>query len=363
VTAKITGTDATRFSIPAAATSISVADASAGYPVSVSYTPSTVKEGIHDAQLELSSPGAASVYINLVGSTTGGTPEITTPKSGITLWTSLIAEKSTNVNISGVGLNGPVSISIQGAGASRFSVDASSVSLTDASVGKDIKLTYVGTISVGETAAELVLTSTGAAEVRIPLKGVTLEQRPKLYSLTFEVSPAGSAYVETDIAGPSYLDGSTVKATVTPESNKKVSYWSDAAGNSRVERTFTVGEYKNGVITVFMVDGQQSGGGGDTSTGGLTGLVPTNVQETGFDVTWTSVVGATSYTVKVYDQSGTILQTLSNLTGTSTTITGLSAGTYYKYSVETTVNSTASNTGLLGPFKTAGTSVNYNCGQ
>ena len=360
VTLSIVGTDAAKFSLPVSI--LTNAQALTGQNVTINFTPS-VREGVSNAQLKVSSAGAPDYYVSLAGVTGGGTPKITTSPSVITIWTSLIAEKSTNVNIAGVSLTGPVSLSIQGAGASRFSLDATSVSLADASVGKDVKLTFVGDIKIGEHDAELVLTSPGANEVRIPLTGVTLQQKPVLYSLTFDVSPGGSAYVDTDIAGPYYLEGTTVTATITPETNKKVLYWSDAAGNNRVERSFTVGEFKNGVITIFMEDGIQTGGGGEEPAGELAGLIPTNVLETGFSITWTPVVDAVDYTVKVYDEFGSVLQTIPGLTGTSTDITGLLAGTLYKYSVETTVLTENHNTGELGPFRTAGTSASYNCGQ
>lgn len=81
--------------------------------------------------------------------------------------------------------------------------------------------------------------------------------------------------------------------------------------------------------------------GGGNQPNPPTNLQASNISETGADLTWTASTGATQYTPQVNGQS------LSPVTGTSATLSGLSPGT--TYSVDVLASNTA---GTSGPSKT-----------
>jgi hypothetical protein len=340
---------------------------SGGINVPIFFTPS-VKVGINKAQLKLTCPsdaGTNTFYMNIIGTTsaTTTTPQIIANTDTIAFWTSLIASTSNSTKIAGVNLTGPIALSLTGANASDFAISVDTVTESDALGGKSITITFLGSTSVGSEYANLVLTSPGAASVTIPLEGITAASKPTTYAMSFSVFPSGTGVLDINPVSAKYLSGSTITVTVTPETKWHVKYWSDAAGNAKTKRTFTVSESK--AIIIYL----------DTtsvipppiSTGSLTAYVPiyTSGVNTGFTLSWSAVTGATSYTVKVYDSSNTLVSPSPyTISGTNLTITGLTPGTDYYYSVETTVGSTTQNSGVVGPFKTTGTSGSpFTCGQ
>lgn len=86
-----------------------------------------------------------------------------------------------------------------------------------------------------------------------------------------------------------------------------------------------------------------------SSCGTVSGLSATAITTTSATVNWTTVSGATSYTLQWKLASSSSWTTVSNLTGTYRNLTGLSAGTSYNYQVRASCGST------LGSYSTAAT--------
>jgi hypothetical protein len=355
VTFSIVGTDAGRFSLPV--TSISQASAGAWKNIAVEYNPSVVV-GVHNAQLKIESPGAATVYVNLVGLTTptsGTTPIILASTNPLPFWTALIATTSNTINIAGINLTGNVTLAIEGS--SQFTLATTSIPKTDALAGSILTINYLGNITVTTDNATLVISSPGATTVRVPLIGYTLENRPVMKTINFFVSPSGSGVVSWTPSGNRFMVGTVLNVIATPEANYKLDYWSDATGNKRLNRSITVGDLS--IITVFFVPGQQTPV--NDPTGALVAYLPTDITTTSFTAQWSTVSDASSYTVNVYDANNTIVATF-NTSNTSQSVTGLIPNTPYTYQV--IANNTANDTSArVGPFNTLSVINPINCGE
>ncbi|MBQ6962079.1 MAG: fibronectin type III domain-containing protein [Paludibacteraceae bacterium] len=366
VTFSVVGNDAAKFTL--GATTMSAADAMAGTnSVAVNFTPS-VKAGNAVAMLKISS-ATNDYYVNLIGATGSGNPQIVAPTSLLNFWTSLIATTTQNLDVSGLNLTGPITATVEGTGASRFSLSTSEISLADATKGTTLGITFTGDIKAGELPASLVLSSPGAPSVTVPLKGVTSLLRPVMYPLTFDVSPSGTAYVETNPGGTIFLEGTQVTVTVTLEKGYKVARWQDASGNTRSTRVFVVSESKNTMsgdpITVFTEKGQQSEGGDDpVEVKGLVALEATNITANSMTANWTAQDGnANGYVVTVTDVNGNVVATQQAAsTATSVEISGLDENTLYYYTVEGTGTEGTVTTEKVGGFKTPSTTVKV-CGS
>lgn len=366
VTFSIVGKDAAKFSL--GSTSMSAADAMAGTnSVTVNFTPS-VKAGNAVAFLKISST-TNDYYVNLIGATGSGAPQIVASTSLLNFWTSLIAVTSQKLDVSGLNLTGPVKATLSGAGASRFELSSSEITLVEATKGTTLEITFTGDIEESELDANLVLSSTGASDVTIPLKGVTSTLKPVLYPLTFDVDPSGTAYVETNPGGTVFLNGTQVTVTVTLEKGYKVSRWQDASGNTRSTRTFIVSESKNTMsgdpITVFTETGQQQEGGDEpVDVNGLIALEASNITTNGMTLNWTAQDGnTTGYDITVTDANGNTVKTQHvESTATSLEISGLEEKTTYYYTVSGTGTQGLVTTERVGGFKTASSAVKV-CGS
>ncbi len=361
VSISFVGKDAAKFSVDQ--TSLDAATAMAGTNVTVSFKTS-VKSGVASALMKLSG-GSADYYVNVYGSSGSGNPEIVASASPLKFWTSLIATTTQSLDVSGLNLTGPITASITGAGADRFTLSTTSIP----AVGTTLNITFTGDIKAGELPANLVLSSPGAQTVTVPLTGVTSLLRPVMYPLTFDVSPSGTAYVETNPGGTVFLEGTQVTVTVTLESGYKVARWQDASGNTRSTRVFVVSESKNTMsgdpITVFTEKGQQQEGGGDpVEVKGLVALEATNITANSMTANWTSQDGnANGYIVTVTDASGNVVATQQAAsTATSVEISGLEENTLYYYTVEGTGTEGTVTTEKVGGFKTPSTTVKV-CGS
>lgn len=361
VSISFVGKDAAKFSVDQ--TTLDAATAMAGTNVTVSFKTS-VKSGVASALMKLSG-GSADYYVNVFGSSGSGDPEIVASASPLNFWTSLIAKTTQSLDVSGLNLTGPITASITGAGADRFTLSTTSIP----AVGTTLDITFTGDIKAGELPANLVLSSPGAQTVTVPLNGVTSLLRPVMYPLTFDVSPTGTAYVETNPGGTVFLEGTQVTVTVTLENGYKVARWQDASGNTRSERVFVVSESKNTMsgdpITVFTEKGQQQEGGDDpVEVKGLVALEATNITANSMTANWTSQDGnANGYIVTVTDASGNVVATQQAAsTATSVEISGLEENTLYYYTVEGTGTEGTVTTEKVGGFKTPSTTVKV-CGS
>lgn len=366
VTFSVVGPDAAKFTL--GATSMSAADAMAGTnTVAVNFTPS-VKAGNANALLKISS-SSNDYYVNLIGATGSGDPQIVASTSVLNFWTSLIATTTQTLDVSGLNLTGPITATLTGEGASRFSLSTTEITLADATKGTTLDITFTGDIKAGELPANLVLSSAGAQSVTVPLNGVTSLLRPVMYPLEFDVNPSGTAYVETNPGGTIFKEGTQVTVTVTLEKGYKISRWQDASGNTKSTRLFVVSESKNTMsgdpITVFTEIGQQSEGGDDpVEVSGLVALEASNVTADGLTANWTTQDGnANGYIVTVTDANGNVVATeQAASTSTSVAISGLEENTLYYYTVEGTGTEGTVTTEKVGGFRTLSTVVKE-CGS
>lgn len=96
-------------------------------------------------------------------------------------------------------------------------------------------------------------------------------------------------------------------------------------------------------------------GGGTGSCGNTSGLTATEISASGATLNWAAVAGATSYTVRVEDGSGNPVDFL--LTASAATnsyaVTGLNAGSNYKFKVRVKCGSTKSSWSAWKNFSTS----------
>lgn len=373
VTLSIEGPDRGYFSLPL--TSVAAATVQNGKNVGVVYK-SSVSPKIHSALLKIESPGADPVYVKLTGISTpvATMPQILADTSTIAFWGSPISSTTKTLQLAGLNLTDNVTVSLTGASSSKFSVSPLVIQKQTALNGTALNITYTGDINFPTTdVAMLELKSTGAPTVYVPLKGYTLDSRPELLELKFVISPNGSGVVSATPVGTMYLKGTTVAASVIPETGYSISYWDDAAGNHSSNRSFRVTDRKQGVITVFLVKNDDGGAvlpsssyvafAPDESNNQLTG--------TGFLARWASLNDSdeatnpvSKYTVVIYDENGVELsRTDTGLTNTYL-VTGLTPGAFYSYSViATKVDATTKITPRVGLLQTTPTVIPFSCGE
>ncbi|MFN3938950.1 MAG: fibronectin type III domain-containing protein [Chitinophagales bacterium] len=96
-------------------------------------------------------------------------------------------------------------------------------------------------------------------------------------------------------------------------------------------------------------------GGGTGSCGNATGLIAVDISTSGATLNWAAVAGATSYTVRVEDGSGNPVDFLltANAATNSYAVTGLNAGSNYKFKVRVKCGSIKSAWSAWKNFSTA----------
>lgn len=333
VTMAITGDDAAKFLLPDA--SLTQAEGLAGQTVTVEFTPS-VLAGVSNAKLILSSPGAADYCVSLTGLTsTGATPEITTPVQTWEFATQVIATTTQNIPISGVNLTGPLTLSLTGTNATQFSLSTTSLTLAQALAGTPITITYQGGITAPLTQnANLVISGGGATSVTLPLVGLTYSSQPEMFNLITKVTPGGTGIVSQDLGGTTFPNGTTVKLTATPETGYRFKRWTDNGSTALVRNVLMT---SNKIITAEFEPGSP------IVISPFNAYTPTVVGNTSFTARWSAVAGSTGYVVKVYDTTGTLIYTSPSGAGTTRNITGLTLGTNYTYTVTSSPGNEVSN--------------------
>lgn len=370
----IEGPDKGYFSLPVS--TVAAASAANGKNVGVVYK-SSVLPSIHSAKLKVESPGATPIYVPLYGisTPTATTPKILADTSTIAFWTSLVENQVRTLNLAGVNLTGNVTMSITGSGANNFTLNKSSISASEAAGGSSVDITYIADTKVSSVNAVLEIKSTGAPTVYIPLMASTSAQRPELYELKFEVAPAGSAVLTVSPTGTTqYPKGTVVNVLVTPETGYAISYWSDAAGNKSSKRSFTVSSKKNGTIIVNLVKL------GCTNCNPITATTyvaytpnetANEVSSNAFMARWAPLKDAdelsnpvVKYEVVLYNEQGTEISRFNAGTSTNYSVTGLTAGVFYKYAVVATKqDATTKTTPNVGSIQTTPPPAVFSCGN
>ena len=347
VNMSIVGADAALFELPD--NQLTQAEALAGTPVVINFTPSVIP-GVSNAQLKLTSTcGAPDFYMNIKGLTSSGAgAQITTPVQTWNFPTSLIAPITQDILISGANLTGPVTLTLGGADAAQFSLASNTVTLADALAGKPIAVTYLGGISSPLTQnATLTLSSPGAPNVVLPLVGLTYNLPPTMYTLDRTVTPAGTGIITQDLGGSMFAVGTTVRVTAIPQTGYKFKRWVDNGSTALTRSILMMSDIE--VIAEFEV-------GTGPSVSPFNAYTPLVVGNTSFTARWGAATASTSYVVKVYNNVGTLVYTSPAQGGAvrSLNITGLTAGTQYTYTVTA---STGDVSNIVGPVLTTGGSI------
>lgn len=349
VSISFTGADAGLFTVPS--TTLAQADALSGQALLVEFMPSAIS-GISTAQMILSSPGAPDYCVSLTGlSASGASPEITTPAQTWQFPTKLIDTYSQDIPISGINLTGPVTLTLTGADAGQFTLSDTEFSLYEALTGTPVTVTYNGGISAPHIHnASIVLSSPGAADVTLSLEGLTYTVDPNLYTLTTSVTPAGSGFVTKDKGGNTFAGGTTVQLTATPQTGYKFVKWTDNNSTALIRNVLITSD--TSIEALFEV-------GTAVVIAPFQAYTPLTINNTSFVARWGNADGATSYTVRAYDEDGTLVFTQAGIAGNSVTVTGLTLASSYTYQVEA---NTGDDSNTVGPILTTGVAPVPACG-
>jgi bacillolysin len=97
--------------------------------------------------------------------------------------------------------------------------------------------------------------------------------------------------------------------------------------------------------------------GGGTSCGTPASLASAAIAATSATVSWASVTGATAYNVQYKTAAATTWTTISNVVGTSTNLSGLSASTIYNYKIQAVCGTATSAYSTASSFTTSAAST------
>lgn len=350
------------FSLPV--TTVAAATAANGKNIAVSFK-SSLTSSIHHAKLKISSIGAADVFVDLTGVSlpTGITtnPVIIASTDSIQFASSLFGRCVRKLDLSGLNLTGPVTVTLDGVGKDFFSMATTSIAKTNVLNGFGLDIVFTGDLIASKTNATIKLSSPGATDVIIPLTAVTLDQKPVFYSVDFKVSPVGTGEVIKNYAGNTFLVGTVLNIQLMPVTAYGLSYWDDlgVAGVKSMTRKIKMTSNK-GTITAILAPGivpcTNCG-----ATSDFQAYNPLPVSQSGFTARWAPVATASSYIVTVYDAAGVVFGTPLTVNGASTTsvsVTGLNPGSIYTYKVKA---NTGEDSGVVGPFKTLPGQVVNSC--
>ena len=146
-------------------TTLTKEEAEAGATVTVTYKPTV--SGSHSGTITVSSTNAESKKVTLTGTATQN-PTITVDPASLTFNTIVDQPVTSTFVLKGVSLTN--SVSLQLSDRDMFSIDKVNVSKSAANSGTTVTVTYTP-YEVGTHNAEIVLSSSGAESVTLPLTG------------------------------------------------------------------------------------------------------------------------------------------------------------------------------------------------
>lgn len=176
-------------------------------------------------------------------------------------------------NVKGVNLNGPITATLSDANG-VFSIDATTVSQSQAAAGKDITVTFTPQ-AAGNYTATVTLTSTGAESVTVTITGTGKVYVPELITdpeqLTMETKRGVTATKTFSVLGAN-LTGPVTALLTDPNGAFRIDKTSitqaDAEEGCDITVTFTPGDFLDYSATVTL-----SSAGAESATVTITGKV------------------------------------------------------------------------------------------
>jgi hypothetical protein len=167
-------------------TTLTAAQAAAGAQVTVTYAPTA--NGTQTGTITVSSSNAESKTVSLTGTATT-VPVITVDPTSMTLNSLVNQTVSQTFTLKGVSLTNNVTLSLTGADKDWFSIDKLTILKNTANSGTTVTVTF-NPDETGTYSANIVLASTGAESVTLPLTGIA-----SLETYAPVMLPANDAYI------------------------------------------------------------------------------------------------------------------------------------------------------------------------
>ena len=306
-------------------TTITATQAKAGKVVTVTYKPTAV--GTHSGTISISSGGAASKAVSVLGTCVA--PTITSNVSSLAFGNVVKGKTASKTfTVTGTNLTGSLTLSSSN---SNFTVTPTTITASEAAAGKTVTVTYKPTAS-GTHSGSVTISGGGAASRLVSVTGTCLD--PSIItvnptSLAFDIVIKGNTATKTftviasNLTGNLTLSSSNSNFTVSPTTITA----SEAAAGKTVTVTYkpTAAGSHSGTITI-------SGGGATSKTVSVSGtcVVPgitVSVSSLAFGNVVKGNTSKKTFTIKATNLTGdlTVSSDNSNFTVSPTTITASEA--------------------------------------
>jgi hypothetical protein len=121
---------------------------------------------------------------------------------------------------------------------------------------------------------------------------------------------------------------------------------------NRMQATLVAGGFHNGLTTSNACTPVST-----TTCGTPTSLAASSITTTGASLSWAAVSGASTYNVRYKTSTATTYTTVTGLAATSTSLSGLTSGVAYNYSVQAVCSGTTGNFATDASFTTTATTT------
>ncbi len=181
-------------------TNISVADATAGATVTITWNPTA--EGETSAVITFSSVNAESVTLNVYGK--ANLPEIITDPEALTFECMATETDEKTFDVLAENLLEDVTVTLTDAN-NVFSIDKASISKADAEEGATVTVTFAPQ-AMGEYTGTVTLTSRNAEPVTVQLNGTATKKFPNYFDVTISKYGVSTLYLDYPVIIPSDPD-------------------------------------------------------------------------------------------------------------------------------------------------------------
>jgi Zn-dependent metalloprotease len=147
--------------------------------------------------------------------------------------------------------------------------------------------------------------------------------------------------------------------TVYLTSSSKYADWRTACVNAATDLYGAGSNEVTQVMNAWYAVGIGTAGGTGNGCSAPTGLTASSITNTSATVSWSAVSGALSYNLQWKAASSGTWNTVSGLTTTSYSLTGLTLGTTYQFQVQTVCSAGSSPYSNTASFTTTGGSITY----